>query len=811
MAFAAAARSATPMPTSIHVVQDPAYVYLYDQVTLTATVTPNPGAGVVEFSYGGQIHETVPLGADGTATHVATANQTSNGTMVVHAEFYATAEFAGSFDNFLVDLRFLPNVHIDNPPVPTSSTSASIAFTVGDGVTTQCRLDADSWAGCSSPWTTSGLTEGTHTFEARGTLGDGRYGQPASASWAVDQTPPSGTIELNHGVPSTNHGIVWLDHPATDALSGVKWVRVSRTGEIDSNGNLLLGDNTTFAYQRLWSQLSSPGHEWGVFMRESGPQTVWVQWFDFAGNASPIASTSIDVRVAEPRLGGLWSTATPVVPFSITGIGAAEIKSLRIVNGWHNLEYNLGNATVLASPPTTWNVGSSPTDDGLAGRLRLVVIQWKDAFGQWSDSRSVPIALVDQPMPDILLDEGASVTPDPIVQSRWASTEVLRYFTDSIEVEYSCDGSHWWGGWTTAGYVPIDVTRSAAGCPSGNGQRTISFRWFAECCTYADIRQATIDLQRDFGLPPDDESAPTGTVDLPGGGTTATSTVTLATPAADGASGVSNVRLSNDGVTWTTRAYKSSQSWTLLAGNGTKKVWAQWRDRARNWSRPIFTTIAVDTTKPTVSGVKVGFSTGSTVTAAGSTPMKVTWTGADVGSGIKRYDVAVSTDGRGFVSLGSVTAASVTKSASAGHTYRFRIRPVDKAGNVGSWIESRTVHRTLVSSSIAYAGTWKTSSCASCLAGAQRTSRDAGAKATRTVTGRGVAYIATVGSSYGQVKVYVDGTLAATVNLHASTTSYRRIVWSIRWSSTGTHTIRIKVVSPDGGPRASVDAIAILK
>lgn len=817
VAFATGARSATDTPTSVELTQDPGYVYLNDAVTLIATVSPNPGSGVVEFSYGGQIREVVPVEADGTAAHVTSASPTGNGDMLVRAEFYATAGFAGSFDFLIVDLRSLPNIAIPNPPLATQSSSASISFVTGNGVSPQCRLDGGSWAGCTSPWTASSLAEGLHTFEARGTLGDGRYGPPAAATWAVDQTPPvHGTLTLDGGVPSTNHSVLLLSHPATDSLSGVAWVRVSRTGQLDDDGNLWLDEGLQDSYARRWDQVTGQRHDWSVYLEESGPQTAWVQWFDAAGNGSEIESVSVDVRVATPRLGGLWSTTDDVVPFSITGIGANEIQAIKIATGPGNLDWGLDDATLFQAVPSTWDVSAPPGEGGFAGRLRVVAVQWQDTLDQWSDVRAVPIALLDAQLPDVALDEGASVTPDPVVQAALSPSNVLRWNTDLIQIQYSCDGSSWTGGWWQGGYLPVHVDRGETGCPSGNGWRTLSFRWAwgvgFGCCKWSDVRQVSINLQRDPSLPPDDDQAPDGSVGLSGGASAVTTpAITLATPATDGATGVTNVRLSNDGTNWTTREYGATQAWTLPPGSGSRKIWAQWQDGARNWSNPISTTIVLDTANPTATAPKLAFAS-ATATLRGSVPLRLTWTGSDGGSGVEHYDVALSTDGGPYAALGSVTSPTVTRFVGGGHSYRFRIRPVDHAGNVGSWVDAPTVRRSIIDDeAVSYSGTWATRACGECIGGTQRVSRDGGAVARATITGRAAAYIATVGQGYGRAKVIVDGVRVATIDLASSLVVSRKLIWSIRWSSVGTHAIRIKVVGPEGGPRTTLDALAIIR
>jgi hypothetical protein len=251
----------------------------------------------------------------------------------------------------------------------------------------------------------------------------------------------------------------------------------------------------------------------------------------------------------------------------------------------------------------------------------------------------------------------------------------------------------------------------------------------------------------------------------------------------------------------------------LTSGVGSRTVWAQWKDGAQNWSNPISTTIVVDTTKPTASVPHIGFATGGTATVGGSVPVKLTWTGADDGSGVHHYDVAMSRDGGTYASLGSVTTPAITKTIAGGHSYRFRIRAVDAAGNIGSWVESPVVRRSIIDDdrSIAYSGTWRRVTSIACIGGTQRTSRDAGASARTTITGRAAAYIATIGPGYGKAKVYLDGAYVATVDLGASSTVSRKVVWSTRWSSVGTHMVRIKVVGPDGGPKVSLDAVAVLK
>ncbi|HSM38199.1 MAG TPA: hypothetical protein VK838_02620, partial [Candidatus Limnocylindrales bacterium] len=60
---------------------------------------------------------------------------------------------------------------------------------------------------------------------------------------------------------------------------------------------------------------------------------------------------------------------------------------------------------------------------------------------------------------------------------------------------------------------------------------------------------------------------------------------------------------------------------------------------------------------------------------------------------------------------------------------------------------------------------------------------------------------------------YVDGVLVQTVDLYRGTLQNRRVVFRKRWSSSGSHTIMIKVTSKNSsssGKRVDLDAYLTL-
>ena len=107
-----------------------------------------------------------------------------------------------------------------------------------------------------------------------------------------------------------------------------------------------------------------------------------------------------------------------------------------------------------------------------------------------------------------------------------------------------------------------------------------------------------------------DTTPPTGTVTLSGGSAYATSTaVTLSLGASDpglAASGVRQMRFSNDGTTFAPwQPYASGAGWTLAGGkDGARTVYAQFADGAGNISAAVSDTIVLDATGPTNVKIK---------------------------------------------------------------------------------------------------------------------------------------------------------------------------------------------------------------
>lgn len=129
-----------------------------------------------------------------------------------------------------------------------------------------------------------------------------------------------------------------------------------------------------------------------------------------------------------------------------------------------------------------------------------------------------------------------------------------------------------------------------------------------DCGAGTDKDKLTTDAGLDKVNPECDQdtAAPKGTIKINAGRAyTRSPSVNLSLSASDPApaSGVSSMRLMNDGGSWSGwQPYATSKSWTLRKANGTRAVYVQYKDRADNVST-LLDRIVLDTTKPRIGAI----------------------------------------------------------------------------------------------------------------------------------------------------------------------------------------------------------------
>jgi hypothetical protein len=210
---------------------------------------------------------------------------------------------------------------------------------------------------------------------------------------------------------------------------------------------------------------------------------------------------------------------------------------------------------------------------------------------------------------------------------------------------------------------------------------------------------------------------------------------------------------------------------------------------------------------PPVQTIRTGVTMNTTI------GVRIAWSATDAGVGVAKYQVQVSVDGGAYstITLPTALTTSSNRLLTVNHTYRFRMRATDKNGNVSGYKYGPTFKVLRIqdgSGSIVYGGTWAVSSNSNESGGTSHYAGTAGKTATITTTGRDFAFVGPRSSTRGSLQIYVDGVLSKTISETSSTTSYRRVLWAVHFSTLTTHTIRVVVVGPS---RIDLDCFLILR
>ena len=295
--------------------------------------------------------------------------------------------------------------------------------------------------------------------------------------------------------------------------------------------------------------------------------------------------------------------------------------------------------------------------------------------------------------------------------------------------------------------------------------------------------------------------------------------VDVGVPAAD----VAQVRLSNNPTVQggilaagTTYPYSTPLAWDLAdtatggsATEGTRLVYGQWQRADGTWSAVKMDSIVLDTVPPETTAPVASFTAGTSL-GTSTIPVRLDWSGSDATSGIATYELQASAGGATPTTTTTTSTAS-TQSLAPGREYGYSVRASDRAGNTGAGAVAPPFSLSLLQETdptIVYSGTWATATVSGASARYVRYSIDPAATATFTFTGRTVAWAAPLNTASGLATVELDGTDVATVNLRASSSIARRIVYAAKWPTSGQHTLKIKNAGTTG-TRINLDAFAV--
>ena len=282
------------------------------------------------------------------------------------------------------------------PAAVSTSPNASFSFSSTEAGTFECSLDGAAFAACTSPAALTGLSDGSHTFQARArdTLGNVDP-TPASFTWTVDTAAPDTTI--TSGPPAvTNATTASLTFTSTEA----------GTFECSVDG-------------AAFAACSSPLNLTGL---AEGSHTVRVRAIDGAGNVdgSPASRT--------------WLVDTTAPTTTITVAPPAQSASNSATFEFTSGEF--GATFECSLDGAAFTACSSPLVlSSLADGSHTLLVRARDAAGNVDATPASHTWTVDTVAPDTTIVSGPSGTVNSATATFVVSSEA------SATLECSLDGA----------------------------------------------------------------------------------------------------------------------------------------------------------------------------------------------------------------------------------------------------------------------------------------------------------------------------------------------------------------------------------
>ncbi|HEX6651402.1 MAG TPA: Ig-like domain-containing protein [Thermoleophilaceae bacterium] len=244
-----------------------------DSTTVTVKIWSGTGTA------GSPLH-TIPVTRSG-GTWSTTAPALAEGTYTALAEQADDAGNTGSSSarTFTVDTTPPDTTIGDGPSGTVNSTEAVFEFTSTQANSSfECQLDDGGFAGCSSPKSYSGLSDGPHSFDVRATDPAGNTdASPATRSWTIDTS-----------IPDTTAPVVTLTSPVDGSTTN------DATPSLAGDAGNAAGDSATVTV-KVWSGTSTAG--------------------------SPLHTLPVT------RSGGSWSTTAPTLSDGVYTVRAEQSDS----------------------------------------------------------------------------------------------------------------------------------------------------------------------------------------------------------------------------------------------------------------------------------------------------------------------------------------------------------------------------------------------------------------------------------------------------------------------------------------------------
>lgn len=545
----------------------------------------------------------------------------------------------------------------------TTSPSATLTIAASDGgsglsqmmVSQAADFSGASWESyaTSKAWTLTG-GQGTNTVYIRYKDVAGNISTSSQSAIMLDSVNPTGSVIINAGDSSTSSRNTTLTISASDATSGLYQMEISEDSGFSG------ASWETYATTKAFTL--SVG---------DATKTVYIRFKDNAGNVSLATSDDIVLDTAAPTSGSVSinSAATYATSRNVT----LTISALDSTSGVYQMQVSEDPAFAGAS----WEAYAPSKAFTLAATdgTRTVYVRFVDNAGNISGSTSDSIIL-DRSGPiatDFNINSDAAYTTSGNVTLTIGAIDLTTSVQDMMISENSLFTGAVWESYATSSSLALSA---------GDGVKTVYIKFRDPAGNTSLPTFDTITL---------DTTMPDGSVAINSGdGYTQTDAVTLTLAASDNL-GVSEMRVSEDpsftGVSW--EAYATTKAFTLSVGDGTKSVYAEFRDDAGNVSGTVNDAITYDTAVPVSNSIVINSGDANTAT----TSVVLTLSSTDATSGVDQMMLSENATFIGASWEAYATTRSFTLSSGDG-TKTVYAKFKDNAGNVSSNVSDSIVQDT---------------------------------------------------------------------------------------------------------------------
>jgi hypothetical protein len=298
--------------------------------------------------------------------------------------------------SWVVDKTSPPTPSITAKPTdPSTSTTASFSFTDSEaGASFQCKLDAATYAACTSPAAYSSLALGSHTFSVQAKDAAGNLS--AAAAWTWQIVPPTPTITAKPSNPTNQTS---ASFSFSDTLAGVTYVCALDTATFTSCSSP----------QSYAGPLAQGSHSFQVKAVSGSNQSAAASYTWTIDTSAPPTPTI----VTKPA--SLSNTTSPTFAFSDSEAGVSYLCKLD------------AGSYVACSNPTTYS--------GLSQGTHSFSVEAKDAAGNASTPTATYSWTIDSipPPAPVLTYKPDDPNGDGIANFDWTESESGTTFQCSLE------------------------------------------------------------------------------------------------------------------------------------------------------------------------------------------------------------------------------------------------------------------------------------------------------------------------------------------------------------------------------------------